>query len=383
MNDRLPLVRSVKSCIVGTLLIALPFLFFILPGQRELLGPLPALYAALLILFLLPTALCLATMVCGTLAAALGLAAALASITVLTGTGGLLLTAVYVLPVLAAFYIIIAYQIPFRKSCPVMIGVHVAALAAVYALAQRMAGGDLYTAAGNAVADFLESWEMGDMMLYQLYSTGLIGLKNDVTDNVLLQVLGGYKLSAAAKADMLLSVRSMVRELLESLVPNELVSQSILGGVACLLLPLRFGFLAEERRAFLREGPGELTEDGKQKINFPTLDMPPFSLWHLPRGIGWQVGVALAAGYMLRMTKTPALSIAGSLLFAAASSIFMIQGAAAINFLQKSRGTRRFWRVVVPILLMMIRALVIIGIFDQISNFRGLRKPPEPKEDFE
>ena len=383
MNDRLPLVRSVKSCIVGTLLIALPFLFFILPGQRELLGPLPALYAGMLILFLLPTALCLATMVCGTLAAALGMAAAFASITVLTGTSGLALTAVYVLPVLIAFFIIIAYQIPFRKSCPVMIGVHVAALAAVYALAQRMAGGDLYTAAGNAVADFLENWEMGDMMLYQLYSTGLIRLKNDVTDNVLLQVLGGYKLSAAAKADMLLSVRSMIRELLESLVPNELVSQSILGGVACLLLPLRFGFLAEEKRAFLREGTGELTEDGKQKINFPTLEMPPFSLWHLPRGIGWQVGAALAAGYMLRMTKTPALSVAGSLLFAAASSIFMIQGAAAINFLQKSRGTRRIWRVVVPILLMMIRVLVIIGIFDQISNFRGLRKPPEPKEDFE
>jgi len=383
MKDRLPLVRSLKSCIVGTLLIALPFLFFLLPGQRELLGPLPALYASMLILFLLPAALCLAAMVCGTLAAALGMAAAFVSITVLTGTGGLSLTAVYVLPVMIAFFIIIAYQIPFRKSCPVMIGVHVAALAAVYALAQRMAGGNLYAVAGNAVADFLESWEMGDMMLYQLASTGLIGLKSEVTENILLPVPGGYQLSAAARADMLLSVRSMVTDALQSLIPNLLVSQSILGGVACLLLPLRFGFLAEERRAFLREGPGELTEDGKQKINFPTLDMPPFSLWHIPRGIGWQVGVALAAGYVLRLSKTSALGIAGSLLYAAASSLFMIQGAAAVNFLQKSRGTRRLWRVIVPLLLMAIRVLTVIGIFDQISNFRGLRKPPEPKEDFE
>ena len=85
MKDRLPLVRSVKSCIVGTLLIALPFFFFLLPGQRELLGPLPAMYASMLILFLLPAALCLAAMVCGTLAAALGLAAAFASIALLTG----------------------------------------------------------------------------------------------------------------------------------------------------------------------------------------------------------------------------------------------------------------------------------------------------------
>ena len=383
MKDRLPLVRSVKACVVGTLLIALPFLFFLLPGQRELLGPLPALYASMLILFLLPAALCLAAMVCGTLATALGLAAAFASITALTGTGGLALTAVYVLPVMIAFFIIIAYRIPFRKSCPVMIGVHGVALAAVYALAQRMAEGSLYTAAGNAVADFLGSWEMGDMMLYQLYSSGLIGLKSEVTENILLQVPGGYQLSAAARADMLLSVRSMVTDALQSLIPNLLVSQSILGGVACLLLPLRFGFLAEEKRAFLREGPGELTEDGKQKINFPTLDMPPFSLWHIPRGIGWQVGAALAAGYVLRLSKTPALGIAGSLLYAAASSVFMIQGAAAVNFLQKSRGTRRLWRVIVPLLLMTIRVLTVIGIFDQISNFRGLRKPPEPKEDFE
>ena len=26
---------------------------------------------------------------------------------------------------------------------------------------------------------------------------------------------------------------------------------------------------------------------------------------------------------------------------------------------------------------------VIIGVFDQMNNFRGLRKPPEPKEDFD
>ncbi len=383
MKDRLPLVRSVKSCIVGTLLIALPFFFFLLPGQRELLGPLPAMYASMLILFLLPAALCLAAMVCGTLAAALGLAAAFASIALLTGEPGLTLTAVYVLPVMITFLLIIFYQIPFRKSCPAMIGVHVAALAAAYALAQRMAGGSFYTAAGNAVADFLGNWEMGDMMLYQLYSSGLIGLKNEVTENVLLQVPGGYQLSAAARADMLLSVRSMVTEALQSLIPSLIVSQSVLGGVACLLLPLRFGFLAEEKRAFLREGPGELTEDGKQKINFPTLEMPPFSLWHIPRGIGWQVGTALAAGYVLRLSKAPVLNIAGVLLYTAASSVFMVQGAAAVNFLQKSRGARRLWRVIVPLLLMTIRVLTVIGIFDQISNFRGLRKPPEPKEDFE
>ena len=56
MKNQLPLVRSVKACVTGALLISLPFLFFMLPGQR-ILDPLPALYASLLILYLLPAAL--------------------------------------------------------------------------------------------------------------------------------------------------------------------------------------------------------------------------------------------------------------------------------------------------------------------------------------
>ena len=36
-----------------------------------------------------------------------------------------------------------------------------------------------------------------------------------------------------------------------------------------------------------------------------------------------------------------------------------------------------------PVLLLATQILMFIGIFDQISNFRGLRKPPEPKEDMD
>ena len=53
-----------------------------------------------------------------------------------------------------------------------------------------------------------------------------------------------------------------------------------------------------------------------------------------------------------------------------------------MNYFQKNRGSRRFWRVAVPALLMGTSFPVIIGVFDQMNNFRGLRKPPEPKEDF-
>ena len=116
-------------------------------------------------------------------------------------------------------------------------------------------------------------------------------------------------------------------------------------------------------------------------MDFPDLEMPPLQTWHIPRGIGWQVGLALIGGYLLRFSGTHAVKIAGIMLYAAASGVFMIQGAAFINFMQKRRGTKRFWRVLVPLLLMTTPFLMFIGIFDQFNNVRGLRKPPEPKED--
>ncbi|MBR4540224.1 MAG: DUF2232 domain-containing protein [Clostridia bacterium] len=383
MGNQLPLVRSGKACVTGALLVSLPFLFFMLPGQR-ILGPLPAVYATLLILYLLPTALCMVTMVCGLAAAAAGLAAAMACMAMLTGSQGLMLALLYIVPVFAAFLIVIHFEIPFWKSLLAMISVHAVSLTAVFLLARAIAGGDLYNGAGEAVANFLENWDMGDLMLYQMYSMGLIDLKSDLADSALRQVLGGYQLSSAARADMLLSVRSLITDMLRSMVPHLIVNQSVTGGTACLLLALRFGFLAEEKREFLRNDAFIEEAEGEKKhpVHFPDLGMPPLSQWHIPRGVGWQVGVALAAGYLLRASGTPALNTAGILLYGAASAVFSIQGLAAVNFFQKKRGSSRFWRVLVPLLLMTTGIPVVIGVFDQINNFRGLRKPPEPKEDF-
>ena len=378
MKHPLVAVRSVKSAVVGSLLLMIPYLL-LLPG-REILGPLPAVYAVMLTVYLLPLALCLVTMVCGVLPMLIGLITALSTITTLMGTTGLALCALYALPVVCTFLTLVQMQVPFKKSCPIMIGVHVAALALVFAVSQKMTGGDLYNQAGSAVADFLKSWDLGDLLLYEFYSMGLIDLRESLRDNALQSGLYSFTLSDAAREDMLLSVRTMITGQLQLLIPNLIATQSIQGGVACLLLPLRFGYLAEEKRAFLRDEPmGELGE--KQKVDFPTLDMPPFQTWHIPRGIGWQVGVALIGGYLLRYNRTFALKIAGIMLYGAASSVFMIQGAAFLNFFQKRRGSRRFWRVIVPLLLMTTPFLTFIGIFDQMNNARGLRKPPEPKED--
>ena len=102
-----PLYRSTQACVAGTLLIAAPLLILSL-------SPLSGIYAVALILFLLPTALCMAGLIAGSLPMALGAAAGLAAMYLLAGSLGLMLTAVYILPILMVFVAVISEGGPYK-----------------------------------------------------------------------------------------------------------------------------------------------------------------------------------------------------------------------------------------------------------------------------
>ena len=371
-----PLIRSAKAAVAGALAVSLPMALLCLT-------PLTGLYAALLFMYLLPIALCTVGMVCGALPMAFGAAASLVSMYVLGDVSGLALSAVYLLPVLGCFAAALLSKMPFKRSAPLLIGAHVAAFAAVYLLLQRMAGGDLYTVAGDAVAAALADWELGDTMLYQFYSTGMIMLPESLKDTMLVSTEGLIVLSEAARTDLLLSVRTLVSGTLAGFVPSLIAGQSLLGGLGCLYVPIRFGFIAAEKRAFRHEKPDSyiVREDGKKILNFPTLNMPPLSLWHMPRGVGLKVFIAMAVGFFMQSGASAAMAVGGIILYAAASTLYVIQGLALINFMQKAKGVKRIWRIIVPGLLLGLSILPFVGIFDQITNIRGLRKLPQPKEE--
>lgn len=367
MKD-LPYFRSAKSALIGTLTVSLPLLLLSL-------SPLTGVYAVLLELTLLPTALCLEAAVCGLLPAAVSAAAGLYAMALLAGKAGLLLSAVYVLPIPVAFLLLIRFRVPFWKALGGMVLVHLLASSVTFLLAQRIAEGNIYLFAADSAVSALKDWELGDAMLYELYRTGILSLPDTLAENALEQTVLGAALAAEARNDLLLSVHSLVESVLKSFVPTLIVQQSILGGVGALLLPIRFGTIACERQAFKSPDPDA-------RAAFPDLGMPPESLWYIPRGMGWKVGLALIGGAALQSLATGVPgAIAGVILYAAASSVFTVQGMALLNFMQKSKGTKRFWRVLVPVLLMAFGILIYLGIFDQLINIRGLRKPPEMKEE--
>ena len=378
MKD-LPLWRSPRAGVLGAVLMALPMA--VLSAS-----PLAGGYLAAAVLFIWPAAVCVAGLVSGGLSLLLGAGAALLAMGRTFGQNGLLLATVYLIPILAVFVYVILRRVPFRRGCFFLIGAHVIALAAVYWLLQEMAGGDLYTRAGELAVEGLQAWPLGDTLLYNFYEMGLLELPAKLAEGALVAVPGGYTLSDAARQDLLLSAKALVTSLLASMVPGVIARQSILGGVGCLLLPLRLGFVAQERREFPgstppAETPAQGEEKEKAFVHFPDLGMPPFRTWHLPRGMGWQAGLALVGGYFLQVSETPAVAVAGAILYAAAGAVWAIQGAALINYTQHLRGTRRFWRILIPLLLLSTSLLLIVGVFDQITNARGLRKPPEPKEE--
>lgn len=367
-----PLFRSVKSGLIGLAVMILPLLIFSV-------SPLSAPMAVMMVVMLLPVGACVAGLVCGSAPMAAGMAAGIVSMYLVAGKQGAALAAVYLIPVMAAFILVINRRIPFWKGCAVMIGVHVAALTGVYLMLQHFCGGQLFTAAGDVAAAYLASAPEGDIILYSIYQYGLITLPEELKETVLLPINeGGYALHPDARADLLLSVGTLVNQLLFSLVPNLLISQSILGGVGCTALPLRFGAVAAQRRDFR-----QVIDDRKelQAPDFPDLKMPPLSLWHIPRGMGWKVGVCYVAGTFLQTRPSPAAAIAGLILYAGASAIFTIQGLAFINFMQKAKGSKKAWRIILPLILYIFSALSLMGIFDQMINLRGLRKPREPKEE--
>ncbi|MBE5787803.1 MAG: hypothetical protein E7324_09740 [Clostridiales bacterium] len=366
-----PLFRSGEAGAAGTLLMAGPLLLFaVTPGMQPL--------AIVLILMALPMGLCVSGLACGGGPMAAGLLGGIGALYLITGLDGALLGAVYLLPIVIAFLVCILRRIPFWKSCAVMIGVHVASITGCYLILQQMAGGQLFEVAGDLVLGALEGWEGTDSLLYSFYQYGLIQVPDAMKDTVLVPVMGGNVLSDAARADMLLSLRALINNLVTTFVPSFLAGQSILGGVGSVFLSIRFGDAAAKGRDYK-----QVLDDKKelQAPDFPDLGMPPIHLWHLPRGMGWKVGVALIVGTLLQSSGSVPLAIAGVLLNGGATAIFTLQGVAMINFMQKMKGTRLGWRIAIPLILYMTSMLSIVGIFDQLNNFRGLRKPRQPKEE--
>lgn len=361
-----PLIRSGKAALWGMVLLAgVPLALA--------LTPITGLYALLMVALLMPAGMCLVAAVGGIAPALVGLIAGAVAAFRLTGVPGLIVSFGYLAAVFAAFMWFIWKKPAFFKGCGVMIAVHMVALGCALVYVQSLFDNQLYLQAADSVVQYVSALPECDSLLVQLYSMGFLALPQELENQLIVLTNGMFVMSSAVRQDMLLSLGSLAESMLSSLMPVLLVQHSIISGVACLLLSLRFGKLHHDKMVFR-------AKEGERMPPFPETDMPPLSLWHLPRGMGWKVGAAWLIGSLIQNTGG-AVGTAGAVLYLAADAVFTWQGAALLNFTQKAKGTRRPMRVVLPCLFFALGILGYLGIFDQIVNLRGLRKPPEPKEE--
>jgi hypothetical protein len=161
---------------------------------------------------------------------------------------------------------------------------------------------------------------------------------------------------------------------LRSLLPILISSYSVSYGVLGVYLSLRLGG-RHARAMVVRQ---ELSQSIEEVC--PQLGLPPFALWHLPAQPGKILLGLGALSFLLRLSGSITLSLAGQMMYNVCSGFLMIQGLSVLEYMQRRRGLRRgFGRILMALLFVLLpTAMLILGVFDQLSDPRKLRTPRQP-----
>ncbi len=399
-----PLIRSLRGAVVATVLTALPLLLF---SSSALAG----LYGTWLLILAAPPLIMLAGLWGGLLPLAVGLLAALAQPFVALGQQSALLMALYLIPFTGTFIVVISRQVPFFKAGLALCLVYLLSAFGVLYVLQRAADGRLYLTLGERIAFMLTNSPSGDQLLVLLYQNGLLSLD----PSLLLRaqgVLGG--LSALGRQELTSSLVHTLADLF-SQTPGMIVTGSILLGFCGLGLSLYIGRRAMEKKTYgdlrrqqlmraverqqqaVREGDASARlelesydaflarmekDPNAAPLDYPDLGMPPFSEWYLPRRCGLMAAVP-AIGLLMAVMGTSLIErTIGSMLGSVFLTVYTLQGVAAFDFMQKKAGRTLAGRWAFTLVLVFLFRLfrfvfVILGVIDQVLNFRHLRPAPQ------
>ena len=261
----------------------------------------------------------------------------------------------YLAPFTLAFIICLEKEVPFFKASGILILTYVLSVLFVFLMLQRAANGDLYGAAVSAALKGLEDMPLRVPFLMALWRSGFLQHGQDVSDLVVRNAPGsGWVFRTEVLEQFYKQIDARIRILLSALLPGLITSNAI--GLSLL-------------------GSGLALKAAARYQTAPTLDMPPFSTWHLPRTLGKRM-LVLALGYLLTfLLNNPIVQLTGQLMYNVFATLYAIQGLAFVNFTLKKRGTKRFLRYLATGLmyLLLTPATMVIGIFDQFSDPRKLR----------
>lgn len=320
---------------------------------------LPAITFLSVGLVLFPLLMLLVVALGGILPAFFSLVLMLLGARMIYGNGGLWL-AVYLLPISAAFAYCLEKQLPFFKTCGVLVAAMVTGIMVVFIMLQRQAGGNLYEALAKAAIEGLDQFPRRDSLLYTFWQSGLLSHGQEAGAQVFdSNQMGGWTFKPEVIEEFYKQISARVTALAAGLFPGLLTNFSIILSAA---------------------GSGLAIKLGTRYSTAPSLGMPPFSKWFIPKVYGRKM-TALALGYLVTILSThPVLMVAGQLMFNVFSALYVLQGLSYLNFTMKRRGTRPWLRFLLLLLMFVILspAAMFIGIYDQFADPRQLRTEQSP-----
>lgn len=349
-------IRSIKGTVLWGLLGLIP-LMTAMTGKTT-----PFVNSTLLMMVVMffPCMVCCSYLIGGSFCMIAEIVLCLISMNMAFGTGGAVIGAILLVIPAVTFIYICGQDIPFHKSICIMMAVYGLINIGLFIWLRAWCNGDILGAAGKAVEDSFRNMTyngktgIGNEMVRMLAQIGYLG--ENVSDDI---------------ENVYSALRTMTEEMTQMLILSQ-VSNIIFSSVIAVGASQHFA-----RRSGLRRG---------EKVDLPKNGMPPLRDWYIPRQWGAAIGI-FAVGILMKLVfryeENPAMNITGSVFFSIFEAFYMVQGIAVINCVQHRRGSGRFARLFVPLLMMAVLPIVatLLGIWDQWKDIRGLRGPKADKEE--
>lgn len=291
------------------------------------------------------------------------------------GAGAAAMALGLLLPPVAALWLCMHKRVEARQAMAAVGLSYVAALLIIYLLLKSQMGDQMFSLLARQAINGLDQMPERDMFLNAFYQYGLLSLPAELAENPLVEAArGGWTFAPAALEEFYRQAQARIDLWLRSLLPTLISNYSVSYGVMGVYLSLRLG--GRHARSLVTRGQ----VDQPAEDICPQLGLPPFALWHLPIMPGRALMVLAAVSFLLRLSGGVTLSLAGHMMYNVASSFLVIQGLSVLEYLQRKRGVRcGFSRVLMVLLFVLLpTAMLILGVFDQISDPRKLRTPQHP-----
>lgn len=282
------------------------------------------------------------------------------------GTLAPLLCALYLWPYLAVHVVCFSRKIPFWQAATAHVALLAVSQTAILLILRPYLGGNLFSGGAEYLVNQISASPYGDQILLQLYQSRLLTVPEEMLTGLralmeaLWTSLTPGVLMPSVRTELLNGLRTLLENSLYTFLPATVINNAILAGVFGVAFPIV----------------------SARAKGIPVPEMAVFASWHLSRSTGLKVFLLGLGNFLPALFPNPGMLLAGNMMWAAFSTIFVIQGAALMDFFQTRGGSRPVFRRLWPCLLYLLvpTLLMILGIADQFLNIRGLRTPKEREE---